>query len=250
MSHLWVFLESLSLSELVMLSSEDSRHVAARRLRRGDAVVVFDGAGHTASAAIESIGKRAVEIRIDASESVPAPRERWVLATAIPKGERLATMLPMLVQLGVPTWQPLVLEDSAVRELDVRSPRIRRILVESAKLARHPWLLELREPCGLGELLSAAGAAAGAAAAPASRPGATICFGDREGEGLGVPSGTSLIVIGPEAGFSAEEIRRLRSAGALACSFGAHNMRIETAAVAAAVARFVARGREGAHRDG
>ncbi len=250
MSHLWVFLESLSLSEVVALSSEDSRHVAARRLRPGDAVVVFDGAGHTASAAIESIGKRAVEIRVGAIESVPAPSERWVLATAIPKGERLATMLPMLVQLGVPTWQPLVLEDSAVRELDVRSPRIRRILVESAKLARHPWLLELREPCGLGELLSEVGAAAGAAAAPASRPGAKICFGDRESEGIGVPSQASLIVIGPEAGFSAEEIRRLRSAGALACSFGAHNMRIETAAAAAAVARFVARGREGSHRDG
>lgn len=238
MSQLWVFLESFGESEVVALSPEEIRHVAARRLRQGDAVLAFDGMGHTAAARIESIGKRAVEIRIGGVESVPAPSESWVLATAIPKGERLATMLPMLVQLGVPIWQPLVLDDSAVRELDVRSARMQRILVESAKLARCPWLLEVREPCGLGELLSAADPAAG------------ICFGDREGARIGVPSGTSLVAIGPEAGFSVEELRRLRSVGGLPCSFGLNNMRIETAAAAAAVARFVAEGKAGGDRDG
>jgi 16S rRNA (uracil1498-N3)-methyltransferase len=241
-SQLWAFLESFGSSQgaldVVALSADDSRHVAARRLRPGDSIVVFDGAGRMASAVIESIGRRAVEVCVGAVENVPAQSDRWVLATAIPKGERLATMLPMLVQLGVPTWQPLVLDDSAVRDLEIHSPRIRRILVESAKLARHPWLLELREPLGLGELLAAA------------RPGAEIGFGDREGEEIGVPAETSLMVIGPEAGLSAEEIRRLRSAGARACSFGAHNMRIETAAAAAAAARFVAKGSRGSDRDG
>ena len=238
MSQLWVFLESFGELEVMALSSEESRHVAARRLRQGDAVVAFDGVGHTATARIETIGKRAVEIRIERVEGVPAPSESWLLATAIPKGERLATMLPMLVQLGVPSWQPLVLESSAVRELDVRSARIQRILVESAKLARRPWFLEVREPCGLAELLAAADPTAG------------ICFGDRAGAGIGVPSGTSLVAIGPEAGFSAEEVRRLRSAGGLPCSFGLHNMRIETAAAAAGVARFVAEGKAGDDRDG
>lgn len=242
MSHLWVFLESFGSSQgapdVVALSSDDSRHVAARRLRPGDAIVLFDGTGQIASAVIESIGRRAVEVRVGGVENVPPPSDPWVLATAIPKGERLATMLPMLVQLGVPTWQPLVLEDSAVRDLDIHSPRIRRILVESAKLARHPWLLELREPLGLGELLASA------------RPGAEIGFGDREGGEIGVPAGASLIVIGPEAGFTADEIRRLRSAGARACSFGPHNMRIETAAAAAAATRFSAKGRGGSGRDG
>ena len=238
MNPLWVFLESLLESETVALPSEESRHVAARRLRPGDAVVAFDGAGHTAAARIESIGKRDVEIRIERIESRPAPADSWVLATAIPKAERLATMLPMLVQLGVPEWQPLVLEDSVVRGLDVRSARMRRILIESAKLARRPWLLEIRDPCDLGELLAA------------MDPAAWICFGDREGAEIGVRPGTSLVAIGPEAGFTVEEVRSLRSAGGVPCSFGLNNMRIETAAVAAAVARFVAEGNTGRSRDG
>ncbi len=230
MSNLWVFIESLAGTGIVRLSPDESRHVAARRLRAADSVVAFDGAGHTATARIESIGKRSVELLIDAIEHVPAPADHWVLATAIPKGERLAGLLPMLVQLGVPVWQPLVLEDSAVRDLDVASARMQRVLVESAKVARRPWLLEVREPIGLDALLAEVESDRG------------VFYGDREGEAVGVDGDASLIAIGPEAGFSADELRRLRAAGARACSLGPHNMRIETAAVAAVAARFVARG--------
>ena len=238
MSQFWVFLESLGDAELVTLDADEARHVAARRLRPGEAAVAFDGRGGTAEARIESIGRRAVELRVGPRAFEPAPADRWILATAIAKGERLATMLPMLVQLGVPVWQPLVLEDSAVRDLDVHAPRLRRILVESAKLARRPWLLELREPCGLDALLAEAGAGAG------------LCFGDRAGEVVGIPTGARCVVIGPEAGFTAAEVRRLRSAGGIACALGSHNLRIETAAVAAAAARFAATAQGRASADG
>lgn len=225
MSALWVHVESLG-AELegnrsVTLSADETRHVAARRLRVGDRLVAFDGAGRTAEARIEAIGRRAIEVRIEAVVRAPAPEGGWVLATAIPKGERMAVMLPMLTQLAVAVWQPLVLEESVVREVDVESPRLRRILVESAKLARRPWLLEVRPPCSLAELIDSCGSAAG------------LCFGDREGETVGLPADAAVVVIGPEAGFTADELQRLRAAGGRGCSLGPHNMRIETAAVAA-----------------
>ena len=238
MSQLWVYVETLGDAGVVTLSAEEGRHVAARRLRAGDPVVAFDGRGSTAAARIESIGKRAALIRIDRVERAPEPTDAWILATAIPKGDRLATMLSMLIQLGVPVWQPLVLEDSAVRDLDVRSPRLQRILVEGAKLARRAWLLEARDPCGLDVLLAGAPSGGG------------LCFGDREGEGVGIPPGASVVVIGPEAGLTAGEAARLRAAGGLACALGSHNMRIETAAAAAAAARFVACEKGRSVRDG
>lgn len=234
MSVLWVHVDSLAgaldAGDVVPISGEEMRHVAARRLRVGDSLVAFDGAGRTADARIEAIGRRAVELRIEAVRETPRPEAAWVLATAIPKGERLATMLPMLTQLAVVVWQPLVLEESVVRELDVDSPRLRRILVESAKLARRPWLLEIRRPCSLAELLAR------------STGGGGIEFGDREGDRRGVSAGAALFVIGPEAGLGADEIGRLRAAGGRACSLGPCNMRIETAAVAAAAVRAAAVG--------
>lgn len=241
MSQLWIFLESLVGDAVVPIPPDEARHVAARRLRVGDAVVAFDGAGRTAPARIETLGKRRVELRVDRVEQTPAPGDRWILATAIPKGERLGTMLPMLVQLGVPVWQPLVLADSAVRDLDVRSPRMRRTLVESAKLARRPWLMEVGEPCELDALLANPHFPAGPA---------VLCYGDREGGEIGVPDSAALVVIGPEAGLGRDEIGRLQVAGARACSLGMHNLRIETAAVAAAAARFAARKAGRAERDG
>jgi 16S rRNA (uracil1498-N3)-methyltransferase len=238
MSRFWVFVESLADSSLVTLAPDESRHVSARRLRIGDEVVAFDGRGRTADAIVEGIGRRGVEIRLGVSTLETSAADRFVLATAIPKGERLATMLPMLVQLGVSTWQPLVLNDSAVRDLDVSSARIQRILIESAKVARRPWLLEVRPPCGLEAVI-------------AGRPVAgRVCFGAREGSEVGLPRDAEVCLIGPEAGFSAAELARLAAVGARACALGSHNLRIETAAVAAAAARFVARGAGGTGSDG
>lgn len=238
MSRLWVFVESLVDSSLVTLTPDESRHVSARRLRPGDGLVAFDGRGRTAEAVVEAIGRRGVEVRLGESVLAALPADPFVLATAIPKAERLAMMLPMLVQLGVSTWQPLVLEESVVRELDTASPRMARIRVESAKVARRPWLLEMRPPCGLDALL---------AARPAE---GLVCFGAREASEIGLPREAAVCLIGPEAGFSAAELARLAAVGARGCALASNNLRIETAAVAAAVARFLGRGRGGAESDG
>lgn len=232
MSEPWVWLEELSSSGSITLMPDEARHVAARRLRVGDSLVVFDGQGHRAVARIESLGKNSTVVAVDSIEEVARPGSGFVLASAIPKGDRLSTMLQMLSQLGLESWQPLVLEDSAVRKLDPKSQRLVRILLESCKVAKRPWLLDVREPCSLEEALS-------------GRPsGSPIYFGDREGEASGFEASAGLVLIGPEAGFSESERKLLRDVDAQARSFGTHNLRIETAAVAAAVALHFARSRD------
>ena len=230
MSEFWAHVPELTESGLITLSAEEARHVATRRLRVGDAFVVFDGRGRRATAQLESIARREVVARIGPIEELGREDQGFVLASAIPKGDRLSTLLQMLTQLGVETWQPLVLEDSAMRKLDPGSTRVQRILVESAKLARRAWLMEVRAPIGLDALL-------------ASAPG-PIAFGEREGETGALPAEVAVLVIGPEAGFSEAELRRLRAAGARPHAFSPHNLRIETAAIAGAVARQLARGRQ------
>lgn len=233
MSRLWVHAEAFDVGTSLVLSADESRHVSARRARVGDDLVVFDGAGRIGEARVETLGRRGVVVGIERVREVERSADRFVLASAIPKAERLAVLLPMLTQIGVENWQPLVLFDSAQRELDVESARMRRILVESAKLARRAWLLELRAPIGLDELL----------AAHAGRAG-RIAFGEREGEHFGIPARAELAVVGPEAGFTPGELRRLRAAGGVGCRLSEHNLRIETAAIAAAATHFAARGVE------
>lgn len=230
MSALWAYLENLSAvreGEVVALSPEEARHVQTRRLRVGDPVVLFDGRGRTADGEIESILKKETIVRANAVREEPDSNSEFVLATAIPKGDRLSTMLQMLSQLGIVRWRPLVLEDSAVRKLDSDAARLRRILIESCKVARRPWALEIAAPAGLPEAI-----------AEASGP---IFFGDREGEGGCLDPLASLLVIGPEAGLTDRERAALRKAGAHPRSFGPHNLRIETAAIAGATAHHLSR---------
>ena len=229
MSEPWVWVEELALAGSIPLASDEARHVAARRLRLGDSLVVFDGRGHTADAHIESLGKNSTVVAVDSITKAAQPDSAFVLASAIPKGDRLSTMLQMLTQLGLDSWQPLVLEDSVVRKLEPNSKRLLSILIESCKVSRRPWRLDVRNPCSLEEAL----------ARPTS--GGAIFFGDRAGEASGFDASEGLVVIGPEAGFSRSERRILRDVGAQPRSFGLHNLRIETAAAAAMVALHLAR---------
>ena len=222
MSDFWCYAEDLPEEGEVVLSAEEARHVAARRRKVGDGLVVFDGAGRMARARLVSIARRETRVAIIGVESKPAPREDFVIASAIPKGDRLSTMLQMLSQLGVIRWQPLVLEDSAVRKMDPSSSRLQRILIESAKVARRPWVLRVEEPTDLEAAMERYGSAG------------AIVFGDREGRAARFAADTRLVLIGPEAGFSESEHGRLIKRGAQPVSFGAYNLRIEVAAIAAA----------------
>lgn len=235
MSVLWVWVDGLSEvgSGSIELSQDEARHVTARRLRVGDSLVVFDGRGRTAEAKIESVVARSVRLDVAVIGETPGPESGLVIASAIPKGDRLGTMLQMLTQLGLGVWQPLVLDDSAIRKLDPSAARLQRICIESAKVARRPWRLEICDTVTLDMLFERE---------PDSE---NVYFGDREGETFGLKSdgAAALMIIGPEAGFSESEQNRLESAGATAVSFGQHNLRIETAAVVAMTAANLVKGR-------
>jgi 16S rRNA (uracil1498-N3)-methyltransferase len=226
-SELWAYVEELANSGGVELSAEEARHVATRRLRVGDSVVVFDGRGRLANARLESIAKRRTVVEVEKIREEPRLNSGFVLASAIPKGDRLSTMLQMLSQLGLESWRPLILKESAVRKFDPQASRVQRILIESCKVARRAWALDVLAPVELAEVLDSVRG--------------SIFYGDREGEALPLDPQASLLLIGPEAGFVEDETRMIRAAGGAPRSFASHNLRIETAAIAGAVARHLAR---------
>ena len=94
-------------------------------------------------------------------------------------------------------------------------------------MARRSWALEVLPPSRLEGVLSAVEG--------------RIFYGDREGEGLPLDPDAALLLIGPEAGFSDDELGSIRAAGGEPRSFSSNNLRIETAAIAGAVAHHLAR---------
>jgi 16S rRNA (uracil1498-N3)-methyltransferase len=217
----------------------DEAHHAARvkRLVTGDPVEFLDGRGHRALAVIRDITKAGSskhpewllvcdiqQLTID-----PPPRPRVEIWAAPPKGERLEDMIDGLGQVGAAAWCPLLATRTVVDPREGKLARLARVAAETAKQSGRSWTLEL---------------GTGGAPHAAITPDARVIIADASGTPYS-PSGAELIrvLIGPEGGWTDDELRDLRAAGATLARFGPHVMRVETAAIVAAAAVIAAESR-------
>jgi 16S rRNA (uracil1498-N3)-methyltransferase len=187
------------------------------RLRDGAAVSVTDGAGqwrscHLVAGALETGG--------DVEQEPPLPR--LTVAVAPPKGDRLEWLVQKCTEVGVTSIVLLDAERSVVRWEGDRAARqlerLQRIALEAAMQSRRVWLPDVCGPVGAATVL----------------PGAVIA----EPGGRPVDPGDAVVAVGPEGGWSPDEVAM--AAGRV--DLGPHVLRVETAAVVA-VTLMVAAGR-------
>lgn len=222
----WLHVEHVPApGEAVVLDPDEARHAGrVQRLRTGDPVVLADGQGSTARAELLRIDKR--EVRAVVQEVATHVQERPAIhvASAVPKGDRIGTLLSMLTQLGIRSFSPLLCERSVVIPSDEAPDRWHRIVRESAKQSRRAWLPLLRPPKtphGLGSIVTEGDAWL---LDPEGDPGALVSA---------EPERAHWIVVGPEGGFTEAERQAMQSQGARTARLGEGILRIETAAVAA-----------------
>jgi 16S rRNA (uracil1498-N3)-methyltransferase len=215
--------------DVVALDREEAKHaLGVRRLGAGDGVTLFDGRGGAADAAITGDRDRdgGVLARVTAVRSVARPEPDVLVGIAPPKGDRWSTALDMLGQLGVAAIVPLDAAHGVVDASGINRARAERILLESCKQSRGAWLPELRAPQSLAAFVASA-RAEGRRVLLAQPGGAAVAS---------LASRRVAIAIGPEGGFSAQEIDAALAAGAEAADLGTTILRVETAAVAMAAA--------------
>jgi len=181
------------------------------RLRPGALITISDGRGGWRA------GRFGAAIEPDGPvERVERSSPPITIAFAIPKGERPELVVQKLTELGVDEMVPFRAERGVVRWEAERAARhverLRRVAREAAMQSRRCWLPVVAE--------------VSAFEAVAERPGAVRA--DMGGE---TPSlRRSVVVVGPEGGWSAAERAALPDSVAL----GVHVLRAETAAIAAA----------------
>lgn len=209
-----------------VLSRDEARHATgAKRLGPGDEVLLFDGRGGVARGVLGSARTRDGGIPVDVLSGGTVERSgRHVhLACALPKGDRLSTLIDMTTQLGVASMTPLRCERSVVGETEARTDRIRRIQIEACKQARCAWVPELGQEIDVATL--------------ARRGGSMVVFhpgGAAPREVTSAVGDDVTLCIGPEGGFTDAEVEVLRQANARVASLGDTILRIETAAVVGA----------------
>lgn len=214
-----------------VLDPDTSRHaVKVLRLRPGDAVVLFDGRGREWAGEVAAADRRGVRVTVgEATVSARTPGPRITLATAVPKGKRMSTLLSMATEAGVDRVVPVAFLRSAVR--DVRPAKFEhweRTVTAAARQCGRAWRPELAAEASLADLL-AAGAGEGERRLLATAGEAPLLSGFDLGGGT---TGVTLLV-GPEGGMTEAEREALLGAGFEPCSLGPHVLRVETAGVVA-----------------
>ena len=219
-----------------VLDEAESRHAASvLRVRPGDGVEVFDGAGRVAPAAVTEAGKKAVRLRIGTVRHAPPPPSRLVLAVAVPKGSTIEWIIEKAVELGASEIVPLLTSRTVVRlapaERAERQRKWERVAIEACKQCGQNLLPRVHAPRPLAEALAAAPPASFdwplvACLQPDARPLGEVL---RERGATRPPD--AAVWIGPEGDFTQEEYAELRAAGLLPVTLGSIILRVETAAL-------------------
>lgn len=219
----------LLIGETARIEGEEARHASrVKRLRPGDPVRLCDGAGLVADGVFVASEGHAILVEIGEIATQDPVTPRVEVYSAVPKGDRVSTLIEQLSEVGAASWTPLRTERSVVNPRDTKLDRLRRVARESAKQCQRAWTLEVGDQTSLTEVLSEQGI--GFVLADASGSGYEHGYGQL-GEGN---TGRIGLLIGPEGGWSEAELAQARDAGARIVSFGPHVMRIGSAAVVGA----------------
>ena len=210
-----------------MLPTAESHHLAhVLRMRPGDQAVIFDGAGGEALAEIVQLSPTA-ELRIlERRVAVTETSFPLTIASAVPKGDRFRWMVEKLAELGVQRLVPIVTRRSVVDPREGKLDRLRQTIVEASKQCGRSRLMELDAPTNWMPFLAG------------QPPGQRFLIAHPSGEPWD-PAKHRLdqpvtVAIGPEGGFTDEEVAAACAAGGELVSLGPRILRIETAAVALA----------------
>jgi 16S rRNA (uracil1498-N3)-methyltransferase len=210
------------------------------RLQPGDAVVLLDGGDLEYEIRLEKVGPRSVTgTVVGRRPGQPERSVRLVLYQSLVKGERFDWVLEKGTELGVAAFAPLVSRRNVRQPMPERSgrpERWRRVVREAAEQCGRSVLPDLLPAQSLAKALSGAADLRLLPWEDEEALGLATALRDGRPTLEAVERPTVAVFIGPEGGFTVEEVALAREAGAQVVSLGRHILRSETAGIVAVAA--------------
>ncbi len=219
---------------VITLEGEQARHIGkSLRMQAGDMLTVTDGDGNDYGCRITAVTKETVTLEVcyqQASESEPDCKV--TVYQGVPKGTKLEDIIQKCTELGVCRIVPTLTARSVSRPDEKgakkKNERYRKIALEAAQQSGRGIVPEISPQCTLKQ------------AVQADENEVKILFY----EGGGAPLRTLIaedlqsvsVYIGPEGGFTPEEVALLQAHGAQTATLGKRILRTQTAPVAAQTA--------------
>ena len=225
-------------SEEVVITGDNARHlVLVLRIEAGEPIEVLDGNGHKYTCTVNRAHKKEVVAKILNKEpySVESP-VAVTLGQGIAKGEKMDLIIQKSTELGVQKIIPVITERSQVRHTQ-KLERWRKIATSASQQSGRDKIPVILAPVELKQLL-----------APPNLP---LITGRKKERLLKLILSESydeqnlknilkaekdikqvILLVGPEGGFSKEEITSAINNGFMEVSLGPRILRTETAPIA------------------
>lgn len=214
----------LAAGEDILVAGNEAHHLLrVMRLRPGQEFVVFNGTGAEARATVLAERGDCLEARVQSVAWPPVEAAcRLTVYLSLVKGERFDWAVEKLTELGVERIVPLISEYTQAKSVSgERVKRWQRMAAEAAGQSHRVCVPTIAEPIAFVDALPSMSSAP-----------AVMCV-------CGVPEawpavgGEMSLFIGPEGGFSEDEVAQARVSGCVFAGLGPRVLRVETAAVVA-----------------
>jgi 16S rRNA (uracil1498-N3)-methyltransferase len=234
---------------IVKLSADETHHLMhVLRMTPGDPAFVFDGCGNEYKCSFRCIKDDHAQLEIagDALNDIVESPVDLTLAQALAKGEKFDFIIQKATELGVSRIAPLVTRFADVRlddqQISRRVERWRRISLEALKQCGRRNLVEIAGPRTVPDFVDATRSSLPPQPLhgfPSATDPTLLLFSERGGlpltEALAdiLKSSPVVALIGPEGGWSDDEVELLIEFGCKSVTLGPRVLRTETAAVVA-----------------
>lgn len=214
------------------MSGEQAHQISrVLRLKAGDQIVVLDNAGWEYEVQLMAVSRYQIKGSIVARrEAQGEPTVHLTLYMSLLKRDKFEWVLQKGTEVGISRFVPLVTQRSLMQTIDIKQnkfSRWQRIIQEAAEQARRGRIPELWQPIHLVDALPEVDTAVALISwEEATEMTIRQALTGKEPE-------TIALFIGPEGGFTTEEVRQAQDNGILVVTLGKRILRAETAAVVA-----------------
>jgi len=228
-----------------VFNQAEYRHfITVLRKKTGDRIKFLDGRGGTYTGIISAVDTVTGTFTAEVTSHFrhPPTTPPITLALAFPKGKKFSFVIQKAVELGISRIMPLETR-YAVKQLPAKSrnrekkfSQWQKTAREAAKQCGNPYMPEIHPPVPLSSL-----------PLPAAEDCVKLLFHGQAAHGIAsqaislAQAREVIMIIGPEGGFSPDEIAYLDDHNCRTIHLGPHILRLETAVIAAtAIIRYLA----------
>jgi 16S rRNA (uracil1498-N3)-methyltransferase len=235
--------------DTLKIVGEEAKHiVTVLRYQKGEIIDVVDGCGVKYKVLIQDWGKDYVEGKILLKiRRENEPIVHLTLAQAICRGVRMDFLIEKATEIGVSSIIPILTEKSLVKINKIseenswdsltakgKKERWRRLAIASMKQSLRSILPDLQNPTKFEDLLPKIKTFDLSLIASFEKGAKNLRKCDELKRGLRSskdPLRHVLLMVGPEAGFTEDELSKAKAFGAIPVTLGSRRLRTETAGV-------------------